>query len=89
MKKILKRVFIVLGIIVLLLLAFGAGVFFYLRNRFMGPTIEIKDPDSAAIVTTTYGDVRGYISDDGIYTYHGIPYAQAKERFVAATEPDS
>lgn len=55
----------------------------------MGPTIEIKDPDSAAVVTTTYGDVRGYISDDGIYTYHGIPYAQAKEKFVAATEPDS
>ena len=89
MKKVLKRVFIALGIIVLLLLAVGAVAFFYLRNRFMGPTIEIKDPDNAAVVTTTYGDVRGYISDDGIYTYHGIPYAQAKERFVAATEPDS
>ena len=68
MKKIAKRVLIVLGIIVLILGIAAAALFFYFRNRFMGPTVEIKDPDSAAIVTTTYGDVRGYISDNGIYT---------------------
>ncbi len=36
-----------------------------------------------AIVQTTQGKVQGYIRN-GIYTYHGIPYAQATERFVPA-----
>lgn len=38
-----------------------------------------------AIAETSAGKIQGYISD-GIYTYHGIPYAQADERFVPAKE---
>lgn len=38
-----------------------------------------------AIAETSAGRIQGYISD-GIYTYHGIPYAQADERFVPAKE---
>ncbi|MFD2933166.1 carboxylesterase/lipase family protein [Spirosoma flavum] len=40
-----------------------------------------------AVVQTEYGKVKGYIHN-GIYTYKGIPYAQA-ERFMAPTKPDS
>lgn len=36
-----------------------------------------------ALVQTDEGSVQGYISN-GIYTYHGIPYAEASERFVPA-----
>ncbi len=36
-----------------------------------------------AVVKTEAGKVQGY-SRNGIYTYHGIPYAEAKERFVPA-----
>ena len=40
-----------------------------------------------AIVSTDKGQLRGYI-DDGIYTYHGIPYATA-ERFEEPHEVDA
>lgn len=36
-----------------------------------------------AVVQTTAGKVQGYVRQ-GIYTYHGIPYAEAKERFKPA-----
>lgn len=48
-----------------------------------GPTVE-AGPD-IAVANTPSGKVQGYISN-GIYTYHGIPYAQADERFVEAHE---
>lgn len=48
-----------------------------------GPTVE-AGPD-IAVANTQSGKVQGYISN-GIYTYHGIPYAQADERFVEAHE---
>ena len=48
-----------------------------------GPTVE-AGPD-IAVADTQSGKVQGYISN-GIYTYHGIPYAQADERFVEAHE---
>ncbi|MHB9295911.1 putative para-nitrobenzyl esterase [Pillotina sp. SPG140] len=37
------------------------------------------------LVKTRAGAVHGYVSN-GIYTYHGIPYAQATERFVPAED---
>lgn len=40
-----------------------------------------------AVAETTAGKVQGYISN-GIYTYHGIPYAQADERFTEAHEAE-
>lgn len=48
-----------------------------------GPTVE-AGPD-IAVADTQSGKVQGYISN-GIYTYHGISYAQADERFVEAHE---
>lgn len=41
--------------------------------------------ENIAVVETTHGGVRGYINN-GTYTYHGIPYARAAERFVPAQE---
>ncbi|MCC8013992.1 MAG: carboxylesterase family protein [Eubacterium sp.] len=38
---------------------------------------------TSAVVNTEAGAVEGYINN-GIYTYHGIPYAEAEERFVPA-----
>ena len=48
-----------------------------------GPTVE-AGPD-IAVANTQSGKVQGYISN-GIYTYHGMPDAQADERFVEAHE---
>lgn len=36
-----------------------------------------------AVVRTEAGEVQGYVRN-GVYTYHGVPYAEAKERFVPA-----
>ena len=40
-------------------------------------------PNNKSIFNTTYGRIRGTI-DDGVYTYLGIDYAKASERFVPA-----
>lgn len=44
---------------------------------------SVKAGENIAVTKTAQGSVQGYISND-IYTYHGIPYAQADERFVPA-----
>ena len=51
---------------------------------------HIKDGQATdkATVNTTYGTIRGAI-DDGVYTYHGIKYGKASERFVPAEKPDA
>ena len=46
----------------------------------------IQAGENIAVVTTQYGDVRGYI-DDGIFAFKGIPYAKA-ERFMPPQPPD-
>lgn len=46
---------------------------------------ELITGKDIAVTSTEYGQVRGYIHN-GIYTYKGIPYAQAK-RFEVATKP--
>ena len=43
---------------------------------------EVQTGASIAVTSTTKGKVRGYI-ENGIFTYKGIPYAQAK-RFESA-----
>ncbi|MCJ7465699.1 MAG: carboxylesterase family protein [Maribacter sp.] len=48
---------------------------------------EISTGENVAITNTESGKVRGYIHD-GIFTYKGIPYAQA-ERFMAPSKPAS
>jgi len=40
-----------------------------------------------AVVSTQYGDVRGYI-DDGVYAFKGIPYATA-DRFMPPQAPET
>lgn len=47
-------------------------------------TINSKSSDSIAIVNTKLGKIQGTVSN-GIYKYLGIPYAEAKEKFVKAT----
>lgn len=44
---------------------------------------SVKAGSNIAVTDTENGKVQGYIHND-IYTYHGIPYAQATERFVPA-----
>ncbi len=47
---------------------------------------EVITGENIAVTNTSSGKVRGYIHN-GIYTYKGIPYAQA-ERFMAPTKAD-
>lgn len=82
-KKKSHIVLMVMGIILLVLVAAGTGIYFHIRSQFAPPKVEIGKPADTAIVETTGGKVRGYVSDD-IFTYHGIPYGTVKERFVAA-----
>jgi para-nitrobenzyl esterase len=46
---------------------------------------QLLTGEAVAVATTDAGKVRGYIND-GIYTYKGIPYAEAK-RFEAPQKP--
>jgi para-nitrobenzyl esterase len=48
-----------------------------------GKAVLSATSSETAIVRTKDGAVQGN-ADNGIYTYRGIPYAQAKERFVPA-----
>ncbi len=46
---------------------------------------ETDNKPENGIVQTTAGMIRGNV-ENGIYSYLGVPYAQAKERFVPAVE---
>lgn len=46
----------------------------------------VEAGENIAVVSTQYGDVRGYI-DDGVYAFRGIPYAKA-DRFMPPQAPD-
>lgn len=83
-KKVWKRVMIILGLLLVVLALLGGAAFLYIRSVMGAPEVIIGAPDDRTIVTTTAGDVRGYLTDD-VYTYHGIPYAEARERFVPAS----
>ncbi len=48
---------------------------------------QLQTGENVAVTNTDAGKVRGYIHNS-IYTYKGIPYAEAK-RFEAATKPKS
>ena len=58
-----------------------------LFTNFLDAQSEIRTGENIAVTKTNSGKVRGYI-EKGIYTYKGIPYAQAK-RFEVAKEPES
>jgi len=44
---------------------------------------SVQAGNGVAVVNTNAGQVQGYVQN-GTYIYHGIPYAEADERFVAA-----
>ena len=88
MKKALKIIGIVLAVILVLVLIAGIALMIFIDNIFpdgeaaalpSAPTVG----DEATLVDTSSGSVRGFISND-IYTYYGIPYAHATERFTPA-----
>lgn len=84
-SKITKKFLKVLGIIVLILLIILIVGYFYLRNT-MGDTLESNiSTDENTMVEVSGGTIVGEM-DNGIYTYLGIPYATATERFVAANK---
>ena len=90
MKKVLKGCGIALAVILVLLIIAGIGIMIFIDRIFPDgspetlPTAPAAGADSA-LVETTSGSVRGFIRDE-IYTYYGIPYARATERFTPAQE---
>lgn len=50
-----------------------------------GLSAQLQTGEHIAVANTAYGKVRGYVRQ-GIYTYKGIPYAEAK-RFEAPQKP--
>ncbi|MGI5070359.1 carboxylesterase/lipase family protein [Treponema pectinovorum] len=67
-NKILKTLFI----------AFAAGALF------MGCASAKKSDTKNPIANTKNGKLRGSITQSGIYSFKGVPYAQVDERFVLA-----
>ena len=79
MKKFLK----VLGIILLIIIIILVIGYFYLRNTIGGsPNSNITANDNTT-VEVSGGTLIGGL-DGEVYTYLGVPYATATERFVAA-----
>lgn len=83
----MRKKLIIIGIVLAVLILLAGSGLLYLRHMMTRnvPDVSILEAAKAATVSTTGGDVMGYISN-GIYTYHGIPYASVDERFVMPTE---
>src|SRR5262245_37628877 len=67
-----------------------AVLFFFVVTAFNATAqksndLPLKNGNDVAVVQTKSGKVRGYVHN-GIYTYKGIPYAQAR-RFEAPEKP--
>lgn len=74
----------VVSVIISLAVAAG-GVYSYLKTRFGGNPNVILAADESTEVEITGGKISGGL-DEGIYTYLGVPYAEAKEWFVPASQ---
>ena len=86
MKKWVKITLIVVLVLVLLLVIAATAGYFYLRSRFGGQSADVNlTPDSSTVLTVTGGQLTGG-TEDGVFTYLGVPYAEASERFVPPTE---
>lgn len=83
MKKFLKA----LGIVLLILVAILLIGYFYLRSTLGGNPDSNIAANEKTKVEVSGGTIVGGV-DDGVYTYLGVPYASATERFVPA-EPTS
>jgi para-nitrobenzyl esterase len=68
----LRFIFIFLGIV---------------TGLFLSACSSKSPPDQKPLVQTTYGTISGSF-DDGVFSFKGIPYAQA-ERFMPPQKPDS
>ena len=79
----LKILGIVALVIVLVFAILAAAGYFYLRSRFGGGADANITADRDAVVSVEGGQISGGM-DDGIYTFLGVPYAEAKERFKVA-----
>ena len=77
---------ITLLVIVVVLAAAALGGYLYLRNRFGTGTAEVHlTADGNTVVSVTGGDLTGG-TEDGVYSFLGVPYATAPERFTAPEE---
>ena len=82
-KKISRRKFLaVVGVTAGVLAVGGAGAAAYVRRRFSPDTVP-GPGQTGEIVTVAEGQLQGTVNN-GIYRYLGVPYAEAKERFVPA-----
>lgn len=77
--KIIKIILITFALVIALVAIIG----FIFFRRMNAPLRANLNASEDAVATTTAGLVKGAI-DDGIYVYLGMPYAEAKERFVRA-----
>lgn len=77
--KIIKIILITFALVIALVAIIG----FIFFRRVNAPLRANLNASEDAVATTTAGLVKGAI-DDGIYVYLGMPYAEAKERFVRA-----
>lgn len=77
-KKIVLAVVLVLAVLVIV------GILL-IRRFFYQPPIASATGSDDAVVETENGKIRGSLEQD-IYQYLGIPYAEAKERFVPAED---
>lgn len=82
-RSVWKTVGIVLLVLVLLIVIAGTAGYFYLRRMFGGATEVNISANGSAVVTVTGGQISGG-TDDGVYVFLGIPYAEAHERFTPA-----
>ena len=77
---------ITLLVIVLVIAIIAVAGYFYIRSLLGGGAPEVNvTSDGNAIVTVTGGQISGG-TDNGVYTFLGVPYAEAKERFKPASE---
>lgn len=85
-KRRWPKILAIVLVVIVVLLAVAAAVLYFLARRMFGqaPQADLTADDST-VVTVTGGQVSGGV-DDGIYTYLGVPYAQATEWFVRAEE---